>query len=91
MLFKYLKIWIFQTGKKENKNILLIELADKLHNLISDYDLWLTKGNEALATLNISYEDNKWYYLEMQKLFNQKIANNELLERYNEIVNKYFS
>lgn len=74
----------------QNENIILIELADKLHNLIFDYDLWLINGNDALATLNTSYEDNKWYYLEMKRIFNSKLNNNELLIRYNEICDLYF-
>lgn len=74
----------------QNEDIVLIELADKLHNLLSDYELWKTNGNIALATLKTSYEDNKWYYLEMQNLFNSKLHNNKLLDRYNEICDLYF-
>jgi len=74
----------------QNENIILIELADKLHNLIFDYDLWLVDGKDALATLNTSYEDNKWYYLEMRKLFNSKLDSNKLLDRYNEMCDLYF-
>ena len=74
----------------KDDNILLIEVADKLHNLLSDYDLWKINGKDALATLNTSYEDNKWYYLEMQKLFNSRLKNNSLLNRYNEICKIYF-
>jgi len=47
-------------------------------------------GNSALATLNISYESNKWYYLEMKKLFNNRLKRNKLLDRYNKITNIYF-
>lgn len=74
----------------ENKNIILIELADKLHNLLSDYKLFIEYGNKGLETLNTSYNDNKWYYLEMKKLFNTKISNNKLLDRYNQICDLYF-
>ncbi len=77
--------------KNKDTNILLIELADKLHNLLSDYELWNEKGNIALATLNTSYEMNKWYYLEFKKLFNDRLNNNSLLERYNEICKMYFN
>jgi len=77
--------------KNASVTILLIELADKLHNLVFDYNLYLEKGKEALKTLNITYDMNKWYYLEMGKLFNEKIAkDNKLLIRYNEICNIYF-
>jgi len=74
----------------QGNEIILIEVADKLHNLLSDYDLWKEKGNDALATLSTTYEMNKWYYLEMKKLFNEKLDKNELLERYNNICNLYF-
>ena len=53
-------------------------------------DLWLINGKDALATLNTSYEDNKWYYLEMRKLFNSKLDGNKLLDRYNEMCDLYF-
>lgn len=88
--WKRRKIVFLEKMYEQSENIILIELADKLHNLISDYDLWKKNGKQALATLNISYEDNKWYYLEMQKLFNEKLKENKLLFRYNEIVNIYF-
>ncbi len=71
-------------------NIILIELADKLHNLLSDYDLFTRYGNQALSTLNTTYEMNKWYYLEFENLFNSVLETNELLDRYNILVSKYF-
>ena len=74
----------------QEEYIILIELADKLHNLLSDYHLWVEKGNLGLATLKTTYEDNKWYYLEMKKIFNQNLSDNYLLKRYNEICNLYF-
>lgn len=72
-------------------DIILVELADKLHNLVSDYDLFKKYGKDALSSSNATYEDNKWYYLEMQKLFNERLEDNKLLKRYNELVNMYFS
>ena len=74
----------------KDENLILIELADKLHNLISDYDLYKIKGNEALSTLSTTYEMNKWFYLEFRKIFNERINNNTLLERYNDICDLYF-
>ena len=75
----------------KSSDIVLVELADKLHNLVSDYDLYKKYGKEALSSSKATYEDNKWYYLEMQKLFNEKLDDNKLLKRYNELVNMYFS
>lgn len=65
-------------------------IADKLHNLLSDYDLWKEKGQDALATANANYEMKKWYYQELGKLFNNKLNKNKLLKRYNQIMEIYF-
>lgn len=74
----------------KSSDIVLVELADKLHNLVSDYDLFKKYGKDALCSSNATYEDNKWYYLEMQKLFNSKLQKNKLLDRYNDIIDVYF-
>ena len=89
--FKVRKNEFINRLSDKNENILIIELADKLHNLLSDYELWEKDGNNALATLNTTYSMNKWYYLEFKKLFNKKInKDNELLIRYNKICELYF-
>lgn len=72
-------------------DIILVELADKLHNLLFDYDLFIEKGKDALSTLNVTYEMNKWYYLEMGKIFNDKVnKDNAMLIRYNNICKIYY-
>ena len=76
--------------EQEDENIILVEVADKLQNLISDYDQYLVKGKDFLVTQAGNYEELKWYYLELKKLFNSKISNNRLLDRYNEITERYF-
>lgn len=73
-----------------NDNILIVELADKLQNLISDYDEYLKKGKESLYTEANNYEELKWFYKKMQSIFNNRLKNNQLLTRYNEIVTEYF-
>lgn len=80
----------FERLETYEENILIVELADKLQNLLSDYHLFEKNGKESLATLKTTYDNNKWYYLRMKKIFNDKISNNILLERYNEITNIYF-
>lgn len=76
---------------KFDENLIIIELVDKLHNLISDYELYKKIGKEAVATKNTSYEMNKWYYGELKNIFINRIdEKNELLIRYNEIYNIYF-
>lgn len=74
-----------------SSDLLIVEVADKLQNLISDYDLYLKYGKELLITEADSYENLKWYYLSLKKLFNSKIEDNKLLDRYNKIVDIYFS
>lgn len=76
---------------EQNNDILLVELADKLHNMISDYHLFKEKGIKGLITKNANYEDHKWFYLELKKLFLERLDNNELLERYINITDLYFS
>lgn len=99
MLSEKTEITDFKERKKEfilrlesaPKNIIIVEIADKLQNLLSDYELYKKEGKEALKNLNITYKMNKWYYLEMLKLFENKVeSNNNLLNRYKEIINIYF-
>ena len=89
-IWKERKIEFLDRMRHANEDVLLIKLADKFHNLISDYETWQKEGNESLKTMVASYEENKWYYLEMKKLFNEKLKSNSLLERYNNICKIYF-
>lgn len=74
----------------KSDDVIYVEMADKLHNLLSDYHVWLEKGKDGLATSRATYEDNKWFYLEMKNLFNKRLSNDKLLDRYNEICDIYF-
>ena len=74
-----------------DNNLILVELADKLQNLISDYNLFLTNGKNSLPTEAKSYEEIKWFYTELKNLFNKKLEPNLLLERYNKIYRIYFN
>ena len=76
--------------KTYNNNLILVELADKLQNLVSDYSLFLSLGKDALPTEAKTYEEIKWFYTELKKIFNEKLEENSLLERYNDIYEKYF-
>ena len=73
-----------------SNEIIMVELADKLQNLLSDYNLFIENGREVLNTETSNYEELKWYYLEFRKLFNQRLKC-EMLERFNEITNIYFN
>ena len=79
-----------QSLKNVDDNILTVELADKLQNLISDYNIYLKFGKESLATEFDNYNQLKWYHSELKKLFNSRKLNSELLERYNQIYEEYF-
>ena len=74
-----------------DNNILMVELADKLQNLISDYEQYKIKGKDYLITEAKNYDELKWFYLTLKELFNKRLDNNRLLERYNKVVNEYFS
>lgn len=71
--------------------ILTVELADKLQNLMSDYELFLKKGKEALVTEADRFADFVWFYQELEKLFLSKIPNCPLLKRYSSLLQLYFS
>lgn len=77
--------------KNYNNNLILVELADKLQNLVSDYSLFLSLGKDALPSEAKTYEEIKWFYTELKKIFNEKLEENSLLERYNNIYEKYFN
>ena len=83
------KVKFFEKIKNCPSNILMVELADKLHNLLSDYELFKKNGKDILNTEASNYEELKWFYLEFKKLFNGKL-NCKMLDRYNEIINIYF-
>lgn len=89
--FKERKIeFINRLNSQDNDDLIIVEIADKLQNLLSDYELYKKEGNKALCTLNTNYEMNMWYYKEMLDLFNSRIKDNVLLTRYKDIVNEYF-
>ena len=52
--------------KTYNNNLILVELADKLQNLVSDYSLFLSLGKEALPSEAKTYEEIKWFYTELK-------------------------
>lgn len=76
--------------EKADDNIIVVEIADKLQNLISDYEQYKLYGKVFLVTEANNFDELKWYYLELKNLFNSRINRNQLLKRYNEIVYEYF-
>lgn len=76
--------------KTYDTGLIYVELADKLQNLISDYDLFLKQGKSVVTTNNTSFEDTKWFYKTLKSTFNERLKNNSFLERYNCIYELYF-
>ena len=71
-------------------NVINIMLADKLHNLISNYDNFLKYGDKIRKNTGGTLDENRYLYREMYHIAKKKKANEELLRRYKEIVNIYF-
>ena len=88
--FEERKLEFIQRLQSVDNDLIIVEIADKLQNLISDYDLFLKDGVSALKTLNVTYDMNKWYYSSMKELFVKKIDKCILLDRYLEMVKIYF-
>lgn len=64
--------------KNLDENLILIECADKLHNLLYDYAKDPNKLNEYS-------EHRRWFYFEMQKIINDR-CKGELVDRLNEMI-----
>ncbi len=73
-----------------DNDLLMVELADKLHNLLSDYEKFEVDGVDVLITEADDYESMKWFYLSLKQLFNDRLKSCKLLDRYNEITKLYF-
>lgn len=71
-------------------NVINIMLADKLHNLISNYDNFLKIGDKIWKNTGGTKDENQWLYREVYSIAKSKKANENLLKRYKEIVEIYF-
>ena len=88
--FKERKEAFLNKIKYASDDLILIELFDKLHNLESDYDTYQKVGMDMYKKSTSTYEDIKWFYLEMLKLFTSRIKDQELIRRYKKIIDYYF-
>ena len=75
--------------KDEEKDIITLEIVDKLHNLLSEYERF-KKGVNIWSNSPASYEDNKWFYEEIYFLGKNKNVNKDLLDRYKFLMEEYF-
>ena len=73
-------------GRLENASleILLIEAADKLQNLLTDYHLF-EKGKK----IYYNFDDVKWYYCAIYEIL-IKNFDNDLTNRYKSLISMYF-
>lgn len=71
-------------------NVINIMLADKLHNLLSNYENYLKYGDKIWKNSGGSKDENRWLYREVYNISKKKGAYQGLLNRYKEIVRVYF-
>ena len=74
----------------EDINVINIMVADKLHNLLSDYDLYKKTGDKVWKYSKGTKEENSWLYKECYYLASRKGASEWLLSRYRDILIEYF-
>lgn len=77
---------------RNNNDVMVINimLADKLHILLSNYNLFLKVGDKVWKTTGGSKDDNRWLYRETYNIAKKKNANKQLLDRYAELLKIYF-
>lgn len=74
-----------------DEKLLIVELFDKMHNLTSDYEYYSKVGHKMYETSSSSYENIKWFYLSILKIFENKISDKQLVNKFKEVVNYYFT
>jgi (p)ppGpp synthase/HD superfamily hydrolase len=76
---------------KSESDIALIECADKLHNLLSDYGLYQEIGKDIFKTSSTTFDNLSWFHNKILSIAKEKVDNtNDLLRRYEEMVKYYF-
>lgn len=84
------KDYIKRMKSVNNINIINIMLADKLHNLLSNYDNFTKNGNKIWKNTGGSAEENRYIYREIYYIARNKGAYRKLVARYREILIIYF-
>lgn len=84
------KDFVKRMKTNDDINVINIMIADKLHNLLSDYDLFLKLEDKVWKYSKGSKEENAWLYKECYYIGKNKGANFQLLQRYKNILIKYF-
>ena len=84
------KDYIKRLKASNDVNVINIMLADKLHNLISNYESFLKYGDKLWKNTGGSKDENRYMYREVYNIARSTNANDKLLNRYREIVTIYF-
>jgi len=71
-------------------NVINIMLADRLHNLLSNYDNYLKIGDKIWKNTGGSKDENCWLYRECYYIAKNNHAYQGLLDRYKEMIKIYF-
>lgn len=71
-------------------NVVNIMVADKLHNLLSDYELFTKVDDKVWKYSKANKIENAWFYKECYNIAKKKKANATLLRRYKKILEIYF-
>ena len=88
--FERKKDYIKRLKANYDVNVINIMLADKLHNLISNYDNFLKYGDKLWKNTGGTKDENRYMYREIYNIAKKKNANEGLLKRYKEVVTLYF-
>ena len=88
--FKTRKTKFLNQIKDIKEELLVIELFDKMHNLTSDYDKYNEIGKKMYDRSTSNYDDIKWFYLSILKIFKTRISDEKLVNSFENIVDYYF-
>lgn len=84
------KDYVRRLRNNNDPNVINIMLADKLHNLISNYDNYLKNGDKIWKNTGGSKEENCWLYRECYLIAKKNNVYQGLLDRYKEMIEIYF-
>ncbi len=73
---------------EEDENIILIEICDKLHNLLFDYEKFKKYGKD-IFNKGHSYEKNIWFYNTMYDVLSKK-TDNKIKDRLKNMIDEFF-
>lgn len=84
------KDFVQRMRNNDDLNVINIMIADKLHNLLSDYELFQKNGDKIWKFSKGTKEENSWLFRECYYLAKKKGANEWLMNRYKKVLIEYF-